>query len=167
VSARGTCRRLGCVLLPALLGSGTGCVNTDPTVFVDATIADGTVTVAKGALVSTVAGSFNLSFHLGPRAADTAEVTLGALSLVNADRSTTFVPSLAVVTAPAFPVAVPVDSDVVVGVSFSAQDNQLPTATYDAICQAGSVLISGAFEDSLRGTTSTMASSPITPAGCP
>jgi hypothetical protein len=155
------------VLLPALLGAGTGCVNTDPTVFVDASLADGTVTVAKGPLVSTVAGSFTIDFHLGPRAADTAEVSLGALSLVNADRSTTFVPSLAVVTAPAFPVRVELDSDVVVTVSFSAQDNQLQTATYDAICGAGSVVISGAFEDSLRGTTSTMASGAITPGGCP
>jgi hypothetical protein len=69
-------------------------------------------------------------------------------------------------TAPAFPVQVDLDSDASVAVSFDATDNQLDTAVYDAICNAGSVVISGAFDDSLRGAPSLVTSAIIAPSGC-
>jgi hypothetical protein len=162
-----TARSVGVGALGALLALTAGCIDTDPAVFVEATVVDPAVTLTQGTLVSTVAGSFTLALHLGPRAADAAQVSLGVLSLASSDRTTTFVPTLAVHTAPSFPVTVEVDGDVPIAVSFDAQDNQLETATYDAICAAGSVVITGAFDDSLRGATSLIGSQVITPSGCP
>jgi hypothetical protein len=151
----------------ALLVGAAGCdVDADPAVFVEGFITDANVAVAQGTLVSTVAGGFALRLHLGPRASDAAEVTLRSLSLVNTDGSTTFVPTLAVTTAPAFPVTVNVDSDVQVAVGFAAEDNQVETTVYDQICAAGKVGITGAFDDSLRGAATVLLSPLITPSGC-
>ena len=162
-------KRLGILGLLVALGSAAwGCgINTDPAVFVEASIESPSASLTQGTLVSTISGSLTVHLHLGPRAADASEVKLGVLSVQDPTRTTTFVPTLGVQTSPPFPVAVDIDSDVVVAVSFAAQDNQLETATYDAVCAADNIVISGALDDSLRGGTISVASASFAPSGCP
>ena len=152
---------VGLVLAPL------GCVDTDPAVFVDTTIRAAQATVTAETLATTIDGSFALELHLGPRASDTAVVQLGAVSLTTADQAATLVDALAVTTSPSFPVNLPIDSTIDVGVGFAAADNLLEPAAYDTLCGAGTVTVSVALDDSLRGGTTTAVSSPFALAGCP
>lgn len=145
----------------------TGCIDTDPAVFVDASILAANATVAQETLVTTIEGSCLLGLHLGPRASGPAEIQLGAVSVTNADQTATLVDVLSVSADRPLPVSVPVDSDVNVSLGFDAQDNLLETATYDALCGAATIVIRVALDDSLRGGTTTVASAPFAPAGCP
>lgn len=154
----------------AALGSALGalgCIDTDAAVFVAASIGAENATVAQQTLATTIAGSFALELHLGPRASDAAQVQLGAVSLMNADRTATHVDVLAISSSPAFPVHVSVDNTVDVGVSFAAEDNLLEPAAYDELCSVGPVTLSLALDDSLRGGTTTVASAPFALSGCP
>ena len=156
------------VLLLAACGlETTGCIDTDAAVFVDASIQDPSATVTPETLGTTLAGAFDVTLHLGPRASGPADVTLGAVSLLGADQTTTLVDVVAVETAPTFPVTVPVDGDVFVTVTFAEQDNLLEASAYDELCAVGSVVISAALDDALRGGTISVVSEPFALSGCP
>lgn len=144
-----------------------GCVDTDPAVFVDATIEGPSATLAEGTLVTTITGALSLWLHLGPRASGAAEVSLGQVSLTSADGVTSLVSPLAVGADPAFPVTVEPDSDVVVGITFAPADNELATDTYDTVCSAGELALVVALDDSLRGGTLRVTSPAFLPEGCP
>jgi len=155
-------------LLVSSLGLlSSGCINTDPTVFVEGTISEATGTVESSTLSTGFSGSFQVNFHLGPRAADQSEVSLGSLSVANASQTATIVPVLEVTSSPTFPVTVLIDGDTVVDFSFAAEDNLLDTETEADLCAPEGIRIVGAFEGSLRGATITPASEPFTVSGCP
>jgi hypothetical protein len=154
-------------LLTACGWGATGCIDTDAAVFVDASISNPSATVSPETLGTTLAGRFDANLHLGPRASGPADVTLGTVSLLGADRTTTLVDVVAVATAPTFPVTVPVDGDVFVAVTFVEQDNLLEASAYGELCAAGSVVISAALDDALRGGTISVVSEPFAPSGCP
>ncbi len=147
------------VLLPA-------CINTDAAVFVEPNVSSAALTVVGSALVTGVEGSFTVSLHLGPRAADDAEVLAVGFSIVTADAAQTLVPSLGVTASPEFPVTVPIDSDVAVLVSVAVADNQLEANARDALC-AGDVRVRAVLQDSLRGSIVSADSEPFAPGGCP
>jgi hypothetical protein len=149
------------------LGGGAGCVDTDAAVFVEATLTHPNATLIQETLVGAIEGSLSIALHLGPRASGPAQVELGALSVMNAAQTTTFVAPLEVVTSLPFPVTVDVGTDVDIDVTFAAADNNFEPAGYDEICAAGALVIGGALDDSLRGGPIQVASGAFLPTGCP
>lgn len=162
-------RVLGAVLalVATSMLSAVGCIDTDPAVFVEATVTDPYGSVEQETLGTAVRGAFDLSLHLGPRASDASTVGLGTVALLSADRAETLVEVLAVEPDRPFPVTVPVDGDVVVTVTFDAEDNLFEASTYDTLCAAGSAVVSIALDDSLRGGTFSAVSAPFALNGCP
>jgi hypothetical protein len=161
---------LGTLATLATVGSAAGalgCVDTDPAVFVEASIETPSATLAAGTLVTTIAGSFALRLHLGARASGPADIDLGQVSVTTSDGATTLVAPLAVATDSTFPVSVEPESDRLVAFTFAAEDNQLEAAAYDAICAAGPIVLTAALDDSLRGGTLRVTSAAFSPAGCP
>ncbi len=159
--------RLAMGALWCTLGGVVGCPNTDAAVFVDLSIENPSAAVQTSVLATAVSGSFDLRLHLGPRATDSSEVTLRALSITNDDLTTTVVSPLAVTTDPAFPVTVAVDSDVVVNIEFAAADNEVEASAVDLLCDPGGIVISGAFDDSLEDALKSVSSWPFQVSGCP
>jgi len=145
----------------------TGCIDTDAAVFVEASISEPATTITTNSLGTYVGGSFQVGFHLGPRASGPSEVALRTFSLMSADQTTEVAPSLKVTTAPDFPVGVNVDSDVGVSVTYAEQDNPQPVDAVEQICGAAGIVIVGTFDDSLRGGSITAVSAPYSAAGCP
>jgi hypothetical protein len=159
--------RTAVALGAALASASAGCFDTDAAVFVEPSIEEPSLAVQSSGLAGGVDGSFRLRLHLGPRASAEGEVSLGQFSLSDESRATTLHSPLAVLANPTFPVVVPVDSDVVVALTFVADDNALTLQALDELCSAGAVVIGGALDDSLRGGGVTVASQAISPAGCP
>lgn len=159
--------RTRAALLSALLASATGC-DPDTAVFVEPTISSPSVTLeGSGVLGLSMSGGFALQLHLGPRASDGSEVTLGAFDLMNEDQSVTIVSPLPTVSEVASPVVVDVDSTVDVPVTFDSGADPLTTETEQAICGAGNLVIAGTIQDSLQDGATPVASPPFAPAGCP
>ncbi len=155
-------------LLAALLALGmAGCINTDAAVFVEASIVDPVVTLQGSPAAMGISGSYTVKLHLGPRASGPSEVGLGAFTIMNASRDKTLIDVLKLVAKPSFPVSVAVDSDTLVSVSMSAEDNIQLVETTDALCQAGDIVISGALDDGLLAATINPVSEPFAPGGCP
>jgi hypothetical protein len=159
--------RLAAGALWCALSGVVGCPNTDAAVFVELSIENPNAAVQTSVLATAVDGSFDLRLHLGPRATDGSEVTLGELSITNGDLTSTLVSPLAVTTDPAFPVTVAVDSDVVVAIDFAATDNEVEASAVDALCDPGGIVISGAFDDSLEDALKSVSSRPFQVSGCP
>ncbi len=154
------------LLLAALAAPLAGCPDDDAAVFVEASIASPAAGVGKETLGTVLGGSFELALHLGPRASGPSQVSPGAFAIQSADQTQTLVPTLAISSVPSFPVDVGIDSDVVVQVSFGTGDGLLPADSYDEICAAGELVISGAIQDSLQDASTTVVSSPFLPDGC-
>jgi hypothetical protein len=152
--------------LPVLALPLAGCPDDDAAVFVEASISSPAATVEQETLGTVLGGGFDLALHLGPRASGPSQVSVGAFALQNADQSLTLVPTLSLATTPSLPVEVGIDSDVLVGVTFGTGDGLLPVATYDEICAAGELVISGAVQDSLQDGSTPVVSSPFLPDGC-
>lgn len=153
------------LLLPLSLAS-TGCIDTDAAVFVEARIDQPTAAVEQSALATGLSGGFQMHFHLGPRASGDGEVGLSGFFVTDAGGAT-LVESLAVATAQSFPVIVPIDGDVSVGATFSADENLLEVTAIDTLCAAGGLRVVGVFQDSLRGGSIDASSPVFVPAGCP
>ena len=157
-------------LVAAVLAAATGalgCVDTDPAVLVDATIEGPSATLDQGTLATTITGALSLWLHLGARASGPADIDLGQVSLTTSDGTSSLVSPLAVAADTTFPVSVQPDSDVVVGITFAPEDNQLDTDSYDTICTSGELALVVALDDSLRGGTLRVTSPALLPEGCP
>jgi|SRR5687767_1567368 hypothetical protein len=154
------------LVVAALLGlvPGAGCVDTDPAVFVDATVGGATLTVQGGGLGVTLSGVFALELHLGARASGPSDVTFSSFSLKAAD-DTVLVESLPVSPDKPSPVAVEPGSDVAVTFTIDTGADTLPADLKDRIC-GGQVKIAGVLEDSLESESSPV-ESPLFSASCP
>lgn len=148
-------------LVPLLVG----CIDTDPAVFVEASVATPSLAVQTSALATGLEGTVDVSLHLGSRASGPSTTTLPAASLVDEAGATTLAPTLGFTASPSVPVTVPVDDTVIVTLSFAAKDNLLPAERASAIC-AEKPRIRLLVDDSLRGVPATIDSPPFTPSGC-
>ena len=137
-------------LAAASLSAVAGCVDTDPTVFVDATIRDPAAQVSAVALGTQLTGSFSLSLALGPRASGASQVTLQGFSITDADQSTTIVDALPAVTSTPLPVEVAPDETVTLTLTFDSGADLLPAEAEAALCEAAGLRITGAIQDSLQ-----------------
>ncbi len=147
----------------ALLG---GCVNTDPTVFVDPAIENATAAVSGGALGVTVAGELTLKLHLGPRAEGPAQVTLGAFAILDAKQSAEITAVQLGKSTTEFPVTVDLDSDVSATLPFDLGSKTLPAETKAQLCDPAGVVVRGTIQDSLLGGSTPFFSAIVRPAGC-
>lgn len=143
-----------------------GC-DPDTAVFVEPTISAPSAAVQGGTLGASLTGGFTLSLHLGPRASGASDVSVGAFDLLSADQTTTLVGPLPTVTEPASPIRVDVDSTVEVAVTFDTGADPIPSDVGDAICAAGSVVVSGTIQDSLEDAPTPVVSEAFAVAGCP
>jgi hypothetical protein len=152
-------------LAAALLVVTSGCVNTDPAVFVEASIASPSATVTAGALGANVVASFQLVLHLGARASGPSAVSVQTFEITSADRRSSIVSPLAVTTTAKLPVEVAPDSDVTVDFTYDSgarprmQDDVMP------LCATDGIRIQGTIEDSLEGGATPVASD-VFHAGC-
>jgi hypothetical protein len=144
----------------------TGCVSTDPAVFVDPTIESPSAAVSGGALGATVTGAFTLTLHLGPRASGPSTVALGAFSILDAGKSAAITAVQLAPGTPSFPVTVDLDSDVTAKLSFDLGGKTLPTDAKTKLCDPAGVLIGGAIQDSLAGGSTPVFSAVLHPTGC-
>ncbi len=144
-----------------------GCPDTDAAVFVELSMDNPSLVVESSALATAVSGTFDLRLHLGPRATDPSEVTLGSLSITNHDQTSTIIAPLAAVAAPDDPWTVNIDSDVNVHFTIDALDNEVEVSAVDALCDPNGILISGAFDDSLEDALKSVTSRVFSPTGCP
>jgi hypothetical protein len=146
-----------------------GCINTDPTIFVEPTLSAPAATVASSVLGTGITGgSFQLDLHLGPRASGPSTVTLGEFSIEDAAQTAPIVPSLTVASTPQFPVTVGLDSTVDTSFTFGTGADLLAPSVAAQLCAAAGVVISATINDSLQEGKPTVAVSPIFhPSGCP
>ena len=152
----------GILFGPLLLA---GC-DFDAAVFVEATFLSAAASVTQSSLAAGLSGQAQLNLHLGERASEAGQVELQAVSINRAADGQSIIASLGIRTDPAFPISVAIDSDVLVTVTFVEMDNEVDVALVDALC-AGEVVLSAILDDSLRGGTIEVASSPFSVAGCP
>ena len=156
------------IALTACLGLlAVGCPDTDAAVFVDPSIEGAAATVQQSSLGAGIGGSFTLLLHLGPRAEDASEVGINQLSFTNADRTITVLDSLKFSTDKQLPVAVPIDSDIRVSITFvpDGSDGNLVDMP-DELCDPAGIAVAGSLTDSLRGTDIPVHSLPFNPS-CP
>ena len=153
-------------VLAVLAPLWVGCADDDAAVFVEPSIAAPSATVGTQTLGTSLAGSFQLMLHLGPRASGPSEVGVGAFVVQSSDQQTTFVSPLEVTADRELPVTVELDSDVDVGFSFDTAADLLPTETAGELCGAGGLVISGAIEDSLQDGATPVVSEVFIPSGC-
>ena len=141
----------------------SGCVNTDPAVFVDAEISAPGAIVSAVALGTTLEGSFTLDLHLGARASGPGSVSAEAFLITNADQSVDILPSLEVVADKPLPVTVEPDSDVAVAFRFNTGATTLPAEKKDELCAVGGLRIKAVLKDSLQGGATPVVSVPFPP----
>jgi hypothetical protein len=144
----------------------TACVNTDATVFVDASIESATAAVTGGALGATVEGKIELKLHLGPRASGPSKVELGAFAILDAKQEAEITAVVLGASTTEFPVTVDLDSDVAATLPYSLGSKTVPVETKAKLCDAAGVVIRGTIQDSLLGGSSPFFSPIIHPTGC-
>jgi hypothetical protein len=157
------------VLLAPLLA---GCPNTDPAVFVDPSITSPSLELSPsgGLGQGIMGGGFTLDLHLGARAAGPSTVTLGSISVLDGQMHGAIVPSLDVSAGADFTTGkgvVEPDSDLVVTFVVPPATATLTSATVTQLCASADVVIGATLDDSLRGTSVPVYSSPFHPTGCP
>ena len=149
--------------LPILL---VGCVSTDPTVFVDASLKSASAAVQGGALGATVTGELVLDLHLGPRASGPSQVSLGAFAILDAGQKAEITAIVLGASATEFPVTVDLDSDVVATLPFSLGSKTVPAETKAKLCDPAGVVFRGTIQDSLLGGSTPFFSAVVHPTGC-
>ena len=160
-------RLLGGLVIASAMCS-TGCINTDPAVFVDAKIADAMIVATDSGVAVGISGGFSLSLHLSARASGTATVTASGFSILAADGTTTIHSPLGYTPSLPFPVSVAQDATVEVQIGFTNKQNQLASAALTSLCKPGGVIIQAVLDDSLRGGSfTTQTPNPVTVSGCP
>jgi hypothetical protein len=151
----------------AALLTSLGCINTDPSIFVDVQVSSPSFAVQPVALGATVTGGFTMSLHLGARAAGSSEVNVQGFELVSEDESAILVPSLPLAAEGAtFPVVIEPDTDVVIDLVVDYGGDTITAAEQQTLCDAGTVRYRGSITDSLRGTTVPVLSEPVAVLGC-
>jgi hypothetical protein len=143
----------------------TACVNTDPAVFVTATLGEPALAVSGGSLGTSAKGGFTLKLHLGARASGPSTVQLQSFSVVDTT-NVAIIDPLKITTDKVLPVTVAQDSDVAIACAFDTGANPLPKAVKDKLC-AGQIQFVGTFDDSLENTATSVESVPFQPTGCP
>lgn len=145
-----------------------GCINTDPAVFVVASVENETAGVESSSLVTGFDGGLNLRLHLGARASGSAVVSLQALQLIAADGNTLLHAPLSYEASAEFPVTIDQDATLNVSLLFPASSNQLPTGLEQSLCSSEGVLYRAVLEDSLRGASlNADSATPVAVRGCP
>lgn len=146
------------LLAAAALAVGTGCIDTDATVFVDASIASPSAAVTAATLGTQLSGGFQLQLHLGPRASGPSEVTLRSFEINNAAQTTAIISPLEAVTSVSLPIKVDLDSDVSVPFTFDTGADLLPSEVQAPLCDPGGLRITGTIQDSLQDGATPVAS---------
>lgn len=155
----------GIALVAAALAAGTGCIDDDAAVFVDASIAAPSAAVTGGALGTELTGGFQLALHLGPRASGASQVSVRSFEITSADQSTSIVAPLEAVAGTALPVVVEPDADVTVAFTFDTGADLLPAEAQDGLCDPAGIRVVGTIEDSLQDGATPVASE-VFVAGC-
>jgi hypothetical protein len=143
-----------------------GCVNTDPSVFVTPTITAPSAVVQMGALGATVTGAFDLDLHLGARASGPSTVTLGEFSILDAQQHGSIVTPLSLTGSLESPIIVQPNSDEDDDFTFDTGTMTEPMSVTSELCASAGVVIGGAFQDSLTGMSTPVASSIFHVSGC-
>ena len=155
------------VVLACAAGVTGGCINTDPAIFVEASLQQPTIAIEGSVLASAIAGGVVLDLHLGPRASGPATVSLVSGQLLSANGTGPLLDGLSMTSAPSMPLTVGLDEDVEVRFSLAASDNLIDEATVNALCEPGSMTFSIGIDDSLRGGGVSATSGVFSPSGCP
>jgi hypothetical protein len=151
--------------LTAALTISSGCIDTDPAVFVDPDLENPSLTVSEKALGVELGGSFEITLHLGARASGDSTVAFDAFSLETED-GTVVLESLPVSTNTNLPVTVPAGGDdVVVAFDISTGDTLLESDMKDALC--GQALVLSVILDASLATQATPVASDPFEALCP
>lgn len=169
-------KRAGALLsgLAALLLMASSCASKDA-VAVSGSIGNVQLAVAQGPLVTTLEGGFDVALELGARASGGTDVTFSEFSLLRAGDSTPVLASekLSVVSSQSGPVHLNPGDKATVHLQIGELRNgavapaEADQADYEAICCAGTLVISGTMLDSASGSASTPLSSiAFTPSGC-
>lgn len=146
-------------------GGVAGCIDTDTAVFVDATIDNPTLAVTPDTLGFYLAGSYELTLHLGARASGPSSVSYQSFSLAS-EGGTIIIESLPVTPSAEAPVSVePGGTDTVVSFTIDTGDDPLASALLDQVC-AGPLIITGVIDDSLATSATPVESEPFSPSGC-
>ena len=143
-----------------------GCVNTDPSVFVDASLERASGAVQGGALGATVEGELVLKLHLGPRASGPSQVGLGAFAILDAGQKAAITSIVLGTSATKFPVTVDLDSDVTAALPYTLGSKTVPAETRAKLCDAAGVVFRGTIQDSLLGGSTPFFSAVVHPTGC-
>ena len=160
-------RFFSALMAGALGASLAGCVADNETiVFVAPKLEEPSVTVATGALGTTLSGGFRLRLQLGPRASGPSQVTVEKFAIANADQSPSIVPTLETTADADFPVTIDLDSEKNVTFTIDYGGSVLPSATADELCGAGGLRIAGTVKDSLMDGATPVASDVFMPSGC-
>lgn len=148
----------------AIAGCG---INTDPTIFVDASVTEPSVAVEEKALGTAIKGGFTLSLHLGARAAGSSQIDLKGFQLTSDDQNTIVVDGLPLAaTGMIFPIVVEPDTDEDVEITINYGNDLVAADVGQKICMFGSVRFRGAISDSLRGTDIPVLTDPVQVTGC-
>jgi hypothetical protein len=161
---RGRLGRFGLTMTAFSAVLSIAACNTDPAVFVDAEVVQPTLAVDPGVLGASVSGGFVLSLHLGARASGPSEVTLGALSVVDASGNVVYEP-LPATPSESSPITVEPDSTVEITFAVDSGAEPVSDAVLQALC-AGNVAIRVVLEDSLESGSSPIDSEPFAVVGC-
>ncbi len=147
----------------ALLAPALGCINTDTAVFVDPSLGDATAAFTSSPFGggSVTGGTVTLTLHLGARASGSSQVTLGELSILDAEKKGSLVSPLDATPSKPFPVTVEPDSDVDVVLDFTSGKAVLSDDVKAKLCDPAGIVVGGTIEDSLVEGTHTPVYSPV------
>ena len=140
--------------------------DNEAVVFVEPRIEEPSVAVSKGALGTTISGSFRLFLRLGPRASGPSQVTLQKFEITSADQMKSIVPTLEATADTMFPLTVNLDSEESALFTIDLGGSVLPASAADELCGAGGLKIAGTIRDSLMDGATPAASAVFQPSGC-
>lgn len=159
---------LAAVALSGNAGCSSDSFNTDPNIFVLATVSDPSVAVEQKALGTAVTGGFTMSLHLGARASDSSDVNLEGFQLKSEDENTIVVDALPLAAeGRKFPITVEPDTDEDVKIVIDLGSDLLAKDIGQKLCNFGKVRYLGSITDSLRGgSTPVRTDPPVQVTGC-
>jgi hypothetical protein len=161
------CVRARALVVGVLAAALSGCIaDNEAIVLVEPSVEEASVAVSKGALGTTISGSFQLVLRLGPRASGASQVTVQKFEITSADQTKSIVPTLETTADAMFPVTVNLDSEERVLFTIDLGGAVLPVSAADELCGAGGLKIAGSITDSLRDGATPVASAVFQPSGC-
>ena len=137
-----------------------GCIDTDPAVFVEPAIDSPELVLTQEALGVALAGSFQLTLHLGARASGESQVSYASFTLVD-DAGDVVIDNLPGTASAPSPVTVePGGADTTGMFDIDSGPDLLPLELAAQLC-GGLVTISAVLEDSLATTSTSVESEPF------